>query len=125
MVKNPNKSKGKKDDLRCYKNPKTKKKCSNNEYFLSIDIKANNHYNNEDIEHLDNNNDNLNNIEYCDNSIRTNKGQLFERYVVEYKPPNIRIIINTEYLKEIVKELKIKDKELVLNSDYISIKPPC
>jgi len=25
MVKNPNKSKGKKDDLRCYKNPKTKK----------------------------------------------------------------------------------------------------
>lgn len=110
MVKNTNKSKVKIDDLCCYRNPKTKKKCSNNENFPRIDIKANVHYNNEDIEHSDNNNDNLNNIEYCDNSIKTSKAQLFESYVAEYEPPDIRIIMNTEYLKEIVKELKIKDK---------------
>jgi len=110
MVKNTNKSKVKIDDLHCYKNPKTKRKCSNNEYIPSIDIRTNVHYLYGDVEHLDNNNDNLNNIEYCDNSIKTNKGQLFESYVAEYEPPNIRIIINTEYLKEIVKELKIKDR---------------
>lgn len=110
MGKNTNKSKVKIDDLSCYKNPKTKRKCSNNEYYPNIDIGANVHYNNEDIEYLDNNKDNLNNIEYSDGSIQTIKGQLSGSYVSEYESPNIRIIINTEYLKEIVKELKVKNK---------------
>jgi len=60
MVKNKNKSNVEFDDLRCYKNPKNKIKCSNNESFPSIAIGPNIHYNNEDIKHLDNSKDNLN-----------------------------------------------------------------
>ena len=61
MVKNKNKSNIKIDDLNCYKNLKTKRKCSNKENFPSIAIGTNFHYNNEDVEHLDNNKVFLNN----------------------------------------------------------------
>lgn len=94
MVKNINKSKVKIDDLRCSKNPKTKKQFSNNEYFPSIDIRTKIHYTNEDDDHLDNNKDNLNKNQKYFNVFSTNRyGTLsflneLKRVLAKYFPEN-------------------------------------
>ena len=123
MTNNKNNKNIKLGDLHCYKNPKTKRKCSNNEFIPNIDIGTNVHYYNENIEHLDANKDNLDNIEYSNDSITTNKNEFFESYIAEYEPADIMIIINKEYLREIVKELKIKDRTFTRKniSDLIGI----
>lgn len=110
MTNNKNNSNIRSGDLYCYKNPKTKRKCSKNIFFPKNDIGTNVHYPNANFEYMDNNKDNLDCIKYSDSSIKTNKKQLFESYVAEYKSPEIKIILNTEYLREIVKELKVKDR---------------
>lgn len=107
MVKNKNNSDVKINNLSCYNNPKTNRKCKNGEFLPYIEIGSNDYYNNEDIEHLNSNQDNLNNIEYPDDLFKTNKNNVFECYVAEYDPPDIKIIINPDYLKEIAKILKI------------------